>query len=1094
MACPDAGTLAAYLDGQLFAEERERVEEHLSHCATCCSVAAAAVRFETERLGHPRMASPFRLRFAAGFAAMLLAAALVDAPRPRARQDLRTPLLAATQEARPLLPRLTGGFAWAPLEAPLRSLDTGAMPGTEPGRWRYFAAAEQVRKRAEAVGDAEGLGAMGAANLLVGNVDEAVTILRRAVAAEPGNAGLHSDLAAALIARGMAREGTDDLARAIESAGAALALAADLPEARFNRALALELLPLPGLARQEWQRFVAADSSPWAAEARGRLRGLGARKPPPAGDLQARLEAAALASGSSELPELVRRFRHQARRAVQESLLPAWGAHALAGDAESARRHLRAAEAIAREWARQVPDDGLARAVAEIAAANGDAGRRLARGWMRFGEASAALEERRFREGHEAALVAARDLAGGPAGSWAETIELLAAYYLGLDGSLERLQTLHPTDLSGRARALWIRGLAAMNTGHLRSGIPLYVTALESYEALGEAEPLAWLHLMLAEVYSGTGDRREAWSHLRQALAEAPALVDRPRAARILLVATDLALAEGNERLAAAFLDELLTGGSLDAVTGDATDAHLRRAHVALAFGERDVAQAQLAAAERSSARIADAVQRRRLTADLDFVRGMASADPREQRAAFSRAEAGYLATGMKHRVPGVLLERGLAMALAGRATEAERDLRRGLALLDEEQEGGGLWLDQMAPVGRVFDGMVALALGRGDTAEAFAWAEAGRASALRRALGLDGDAEDRELGVAAVQAEIDPRTALLLYTVLPDRAVVFQVTRDEARVHELGLPPEELRRLGATLVSDIAAGTWTARTRAASASLYRALVAPLAIDPAISTLAIVADDELHEVPFAALVDPDTDRYLLEQHEIVAAPSSAVFLQARSAARERRPGAATALVIGDPRLDPVLFPSLPPLPSAAAEARAVAGLYPGAELFVGSLATRDSVMAALSRHDIVHFAGHATVNRVDPRLSGLPLASIEGRPAWLHAEDVTRLALGNTRVVVLSACDTAQGPLRPGEGPMSLARAFLAARVPSVVATLWPVSDGDTGPLLAELHRRLRRGDDAAAALRGAQLSLIRSPHGELRIPTRWAAYQALGG
>src|SRR5687768_7437305 len=215
-SCPDPGTLAGYLDGQLFAEERERVEEHLSGCPDCCRVLAETVRFQGAHLADPVSArgSGVRMRLVSSIAATLAMALLLDVPAALPRRDPRAPLLAATEGGRPVLPRLTGGFAWAPLDEPLRSLDSRAAPGTEPGRWRYFAAAEEVRRRASEAADPRGMGALAAANLFVGNVDEAVAILGRAVATEPADANLHSDLAAALIARGMGHDDGEDLARA----------------------------------------------------------------------------------------------------------------------------------------------------------------------------------------------------------------------------------------------------------------------------------------------------------------------------------------------------------------------------------------------------------------------------------------------------------------------------------------------------------------------------------------------------------------------------------------------------------------------------------------------------------------------------------------------------------------------------------------------------------------------------------------------------------------------------------------------------------------------------------------------------------------
>jgi CHAT domain-containing protein len=97
-------------------------------------------------------------------------------------------------------------------------------------------------------------------------------------------------------------------------------------------------------------------------------------------------------------------------------------------------------------------------------------------------------------------------------------------------------------------------------------------------------------------------------------------------------------------------------------------------------------------------------------------------------------------------------------------------------------------------------------------------------------------------------------------------------------------------------------------------------------------------------------------------------------------------------------------------------------------------------------------------------------------------------------LVVLAGCGTASGPVSGGAGSLSLARAFLAARVPTVVASLWPVVDDRTAHVMTALHTRLSGGDDPAHALREAQVMLLRSPDPELRSPSTWAAFRAFGG
>ena len=74
---------------------------------------------------------------------------------------------------------------------------------------------------------------------------------------------------------------------------------------------------------------------------------------------------------------------------------------------------------------------------------------------------------------------------------------------------------------------------------------------------------------------------------------------------------------------------------------------------------------------------------------------------------------------------------------------------------------------------------------------------------------------------------------------------------------------------------------------------------------------------------------------------------------------------------------------------------------------------------------------------------------------------------------------------------MSLVRAFLAAGVPEVVATLWDVDDHVSRWLLRRFHQQFRAGASAPNALRAAQLDLLReSPSISM---AKWASLAAFG-
>ena len=255
-------------------------------------------------------------------------------------------------------------------------------------------------------------------------------------------------------------------------------------------------------------------------------------------------------------------------------------------------------------------------------------------------------------------------------------------------------------------------------------------------------------------------------------------------------------------------------------------------------------------------------------------------------------------------------------------------------------------------------------------------------------------------------------------------------------------------------------------------------------------SLIVVPDGALHLLSFAGLIDRQSGRYLIEDYAVGMTPSMTVFVEL---ARPGRLGSgATALVVGNPRVDETEL-GLPELSGADEEARQVAGIYAQPELLVGESATKGRFLERLSRHDVVHFAGHAISNPTFPGLSRLLLApSASGTSGSLFVHELRNRRLPRTQVVVLAGCRTNGGQVRRGEGAMSLARPFLAAGVPVVVAALSDLDDQQSRPLFVTLHRALRRGVAPFEALREAQLEAIRNQG--TNVSHTWASVVAIGG
>jgi CHAT domain-containing protein len=240
-------------------------------------------------------------------------------------------------------------------------------------------------------------------------------------------------------------------------------------------------------------------------------------------------------------------------------------------------------------------------------------------------------------------------------------------------------------------------------------------------------------------------------------------------------------------------------------------------------------------------------------------------------------------------------------------------------------------------------------------------------------------------------------------------------------------------------------------------------------------------------VPFAALPGW-TERYQVEERVVRVSPNASLFEAALERTSPVAP-LASVLVVGNP--DVTTSTRLPALQQAAAEAATVSRLYERADILMGSAATRDAVLRGLPGYDGFHFAGHSVVNSVSPGQSRLVLAGAvdEG----ITATDISRLNLARLRLVVLASCDSLGGTMTRSEGPMGLARAFLSAGAGTVVASLAPVADRATAALTTLFHREFVNTRDAAAALRLAQLAMLRSSDPELAAPEHWAYFVVVG-
>lgn len=100
----------------------------------------------------------------------------------------------------------------------------------------------------------------------------------------------------------------------------------------------------------------------------------------------------------------------------------------------------------------------------------------------------------------------------------------------------------------------------------------------------------------------------------------------------------------------------------------------------------------------------------------------------------------------------------------------------------------------------------------------------------------------------------------------------------------------------------------------------------------------------------------------------------------------------------------------------------------------------------------------------------------------LTAEEMARLDLAGTWLVVLSACETGLGESRSGEGVLGMRRGLIEAGAEHLLLTLWPVADRETAMFMVDFYASLKGGSrspvEAAPAVQAAYLKRFREERG----------------
>jgi CHAT domain-containing protein len=365
------------------------------------------------------------------------------------------------------------------------------------------------------------------------------------------------------------------------------------------------------------------------------------------------------------------------------------------------------------------------------------------------------------------------------------------------------------------------------------------------------------------------------------------------------------------------------------------------------------------------------------------------------------------------------------------------------------------------------------------------------------------------------VQASLTPDELLLEYVLDEPKSFCLSISKKQAEIEVLPAGRKKIADLTNQYLEAVRSGQSSSLEPAKA--LYAILLRSIPGVATKSRVTVVADGQLHLLPFDALVD-DHGSYVVHSHVVSYAPSATVLNALRRQEREEiaeRPFLGVGGIVYDDSTTLIAQAAA----SNSVSGRVLRGLFDLAGLtlpnlsqskeevlYAGQLAGSKSVYLMgpnatktafeaepLRNFRVIHFAVHSLTSLRFPERDALVLAKDKqkGDDGLLQVREILNLPL-TANLVTLSACDTGVGKLQGEEGITNLVQAFLLAGAKTVVASLWGADDQYTASLMERFYSHLAEGEDKAASLRLAKVDMLQK-YGDQASPFFWAGFIIVG-
>ncbi len=379
---------------------------------------------------------------------------------------------------------------------------------------------------------------------------------------------------------------------------------------------------------------------------------------------------------------------------------------------------------------------------------------------------------------------------------------------------------------------------------------------------------------------------------------------------------------------------------------------------------------------------------------------------------------------------------------------------------------------------------------------------------------------EPKFVTLSEVQDKLAYRDALIEYVLSDSLLITYVVDRKEINVFSQEIEPdfadECLEYYELLNNQNFSGGVHDNYRRYVDLGykFYKILIEPCLEYTDRKNFTIVPDGAITYIPFEGLVTKETDTeyinymklpYLIKDFSVGYTYSSTLLFSERykSKSPEDRvlafaPSYENPLYSTDTaQFRQILEDSdyLFPLVGTIKEVQSINETVPS-RVFINEKATEANFKKYASDYNVLHLAMHTIMRDDNPLLSMLVFTNVDTGDTIednrLYAYEIYNLKL-NAQMAVLSACNSGTGKMQKGEGMMSLARGFIYAGCPSIIMTLWQVTDKSSSELMTSFYKYLKRGKSKQEAMRLAKIDYLESADDLTSNPYFWSGFVVLG-